>query len=82
MKDFFGRGGLDTARCDITGRASTQSYGLVNDWFKFRKLRGSAQSFYSQKISLIPNCAANGMPTVVPGPKKSPKAPAGTRNCL
>ena len=33
-----------------------------------------------QKLSRTPNCAANGMPTVVPGPKKSPSAPAGTRN--
>src|SRR5712691_9546367 len=30
-----------------------------------------------QKLSRIPSCAANGMPRVVPGPKKSPKAPAG-----
>ena len=27
-----------------------------------------------------PSCAAKGIPTVVPGPKKSPSAPAGTRN--
>ena len=30
----------------------------------------------------MPNCAAKGMPTVVPGPKKSPSAPAGARNWL
>ncbi len=33
-----------------------------------------------QNVSRTPICAANGMPTVVPGPKKSPSAPAGTRN--
>src|ERR1700675_2261535 len=36
----------------------------------------------SQKVSLTPSWAAKGMPTVVPGPKKSPRAPAGTSNCL
>src|SRR3974377_810348 len=30
----------------------------------------------------MPSCAAKGMPTVVPGPKKSPSAPAGTANWL
>src|SRR5258708_2178389 len=35
-----------------------------------------------QKASLMPNCAAKGMPTVVPGPKKSPNAPAGARSWL
>ena len=33
-----------------------------------------------QKLNRTPICAANGIPTVVPGPKKSPSAPAGTRN--
>src|SRR5215472_10751635 len=33
-----------------------------------------------QKLTLTPNWAANGIPTVVPGPKKSPKAPASTRS--
>jgi len=42
-------------------------------------LRDSVQ-VQIQKLNRIPNCAANGMPTVVPGPKKSPNAPAGTRN--
>ena len=32
-----------------------------------------------QKLNLTPSCAAKGIPTVVPGPKKSPSAPAGTR---
>src|ERR1700730_5411739 len=31
----------------------------------------------SQKLTRIQNRATNGIPTVVPGPKKSPKAPAG-----
>src|SRR6202023_1969896 len=35
-----------------------------------------------QKVNFSPNCAANGIPTVVPGPKKSPSAPPGTFNCL
>src|SRR5882724_5974350 len=33
-----------------------------------------------QKLKRNPNWAANGIPTVVPGPKKSPSPPAGTRN--
>src|SRR5206468_6546151 len=36
----------------------------------------------AQNVSFAPTSAANGMPTVVPGPKKSPRAPAGTSNCL
>src|SRR6266853_122840 len=32
--------------------------------------------------TLTHNCAANGMPTVVPGPKKSPNPPARTSSCL
>src|ERR1700757_2793871 len=36
----------------------------------------------SQNVTRTPNCAAKGMPTVVPGPKKSPSAPAGTSNWL
>src|SRR6266487_4591602 len=35
-----------------------------------------------QKMSLRPSWAAKGMPTVVPRPKKSPRAPAGARNRL
>src|SRR5208283_3464484 len=35
-----------------------------------------------QNVNLMPTCAAKGMPTVVPGPKKSPSAPAGKRNWL
>src|SRR5437764_14772875 len=35
-----------------------------------------------QNVSLTPSWAAKGMPTVVPGPKKSPRAPAGTSSCL
>ena len=35
-----------------------------------------------QKIIRTPNCAANGIPTVVPGPKKSPSPPAGIPNCF
>jgi hypothetical protein len=35
-----------------------------------------------QNASRIPICAAKGMPTVVPGPKKSPKAPAGNSSCF
>src|SRR6266436_9949505 len=35
-----------------------------------------------QKMSFRPSWAAKGMPTVVPGPKKSPRAPAGTRSRL
>ena len=35
-----------------------------------------------QNVNLTPTWAAKGMPTVVPGPKKSPRAPAGTRSCL
>jgi hypothetical protein len=34
-----------------------------------------------QKLRRAPICAAKGMPTVVPGPKKSPNAPAGKVNC-
>ena len=33
-----------------------------------------------QKFTRTPIWAANGMPTVVPGPKKSPRPPAGTSN--
>src|SRR5208282_1541642 len=29
-----------------------------------------------------PSWAANGIPTVVPGPKKSPKAPSGISSCF
>src|SRR5260370_12159051 len=36
----------------------------------------------AQNVSFAPTWAAKGMPTVVPGPKKSPRAPAGTSNCL
>ena len=36
----------------------------------------------SQKVNRTPTCEAKGIPTVVPGPKKSPNAPAGTRNWL
>src|SRR5712692_7563206 len=32
----------------------------------------------NQKLIRTPSCAENGVPTVVPGPKKSPRAPAGT----
>src|SRR5260370_34960418 len=35
-----------------------------------------------QNVSFTPTWAAKGMPTVVPGPKKSPRAPAGTSNYL
>src|SRR5271169_4493854 len=35
-----------------------------------------------QNVTRTPNCAANGMPTVVPGPKKSPSPPAGNSNCF
>jgi hypothetical protein len=35
-----------------------------------------------QNASRIPICAAKGMPIVVPGPKKSPKAPAGNSSCF
>jgi transposase len=38
--------------------------------------------YLNQNVSLTPSCAAKGMPTVVPGPKKSPRAPPGTRSCL
>src|ERR1700739_4321775 len=34
-----------------------------------------------QKLTRTPSRAAKGMPTVVPGPKKSPRPPAGTANC-
>src|ERR1700739_985798 len=34
-----------------------------------------------QKLTRTPSCAAKGMPTVVPGPKKSPRPPAGIANC-
>ncbi|GAC1429948.1 MAG: hypothetical protein NVS1B11_09170 [Terriglobales bacterium] len=33
----------------------------------------------TQNVNLKPICAANGIPTVVPDPKKSPSAPAGSR---
>src|SRR6266436_2796043 len=36
----------------------------------------------AQKASFMRNCAAEGMPTVVPGPKKSPNAPAVARSWL
>ena len=35
-----------------------------------------------QNVARTPNCVAKGIPTVVPGPKKSPRAPAGLRSCL
>ena len=35
-----------------------------------------------QNVNLTPTCAAKGMPTVVPGPKKSPNTPAATLNWL
>src|SRR5580658_5616376 len=35
-----------------------------------------------QNVTLTPICAANGMPTVVPGPKKSPNPPSGISSCF
>src|SRR6266478_10124642 len=65
--------------CDLNGYESREAA----DRIAIRLLRGfsaALQFFFRQKLSRIPNCAANGIPTVVPGPKKSPKAPAGTLN--
>lgn len=39
-------------------------------------------AFRDQKVSRAPICAAKGMPMVVPGPKKSPRPPAGMPSCL
>ena len=40
-------------------------------------LTGELKGAEHQKFALTPSCAANGIPTVVPGPKKSPNPPAG-----
>src|SRR5882672_2608976 len=47
-----------------------------------RSNEGTQKGKVGQNVSLTPSWAANGMPTMVPGPKKSPRAPAGTSNCL
>src|SRR5579864_6576578 len=39
-----------------------------------------APEVHDQNVARTPICAANGSPTVVPGPKKSPNAPAGLRS--
>src|ERR1700693_5129535 len=44
--------------------------------------RSSRKNGGLQNVSRTPTCAAKGMPTVVPGPKKSPRAPDGTRSCF
>src|ERR1700719_147495 len=47
-----------------------------------RSNEGTRRGKAGQNVSLTPSWAAKGMPTVVPGPKKSPRAPAGTSNCF
>src|ERR1700686_2365564 len=47
-----------------------------------RSNEGRRREKAGQNVSLRPSWAAKGTPTVVPGPKKSPRAPAGTSNCL
>src|SRR6266849_2880705 len=47
-----------------------------------RPNEGTPRGKAVQNVSLTPSWAAKGMPTVVPGPKKSPRAPAGTRSWL
>lgn len=45
-----------------------------------KRRAGPGADLWDQKLKRRPNWPAKGTPTVVPGPKKSPKAPAGTRN--
>src|SRR5467141_3767877 len=47
-----------------------------------RSNEGTQREKFGQNVSFTPSWAAKGIPTVVPGPKKSPRAPAGTSNCL
>src|SRR5271157_1042957 len=44
--------------------------------------RDGASPVSTQNVTRTPTCAANGIPTVVPGPKKSPKPPAGISSCF
>jgi hypothetical protein len=44
------------------------------------RVKNIERTFYAQNVTRAPICAANGIPTVVPGPKKSPSAPPATRN--
>src|SRR5271157_3001281 len=44
--------------------------------------RDGASPVSTQNVTRTPSCAANGIPTVVPGPKKSPKAPSGISSCF
>src|SRR5439155_19069415 len=73
---------LDARTGKARSRGTNQRRSPLHKHEVVQTLQNKLESaiFYSQNVSLTPNCAAKGMPTVVPGPKKSPRAPPGTRS--
>src|SRR5579859_3688703 len=77
---------LETQNCFLTLARKGVPHRGFNFQTEKRYRRGQPRTeelrTVLQNLNLTPNCAAKGIPTVVPGPKKSPSAPAGMRRSL
>ncbi len=71
LRGIFGLHQLCRVFCACQGGIASVAFPIRNHILRQSRI---------QNVSRTPTCAAKGMPTVVPGPKKSPSAPAGTRD--